>query len=98
MTRHSKRRCVSALAVPALSLGLLAATGGSAGAAELDGARLGVIWAIPFVGVLLSIAVLPLLAARQLIHGHDIPGASMLLIRPAAARQRHHRKHSWCAR
>jgi len=31
-------------------------------AAELDGARLGFAWAIPFIGVLLSIAILPLAA------------------------------------
>jgi Na+/H+ antiporter NhaD/arsenite permease-like protein len=69
MTRHPQRRCVSALAAPALALGLLAATGLPAGAAELDGARLGVVWAIPFVGVLLSIAVLPLMAPA-LWHHH----------------------------
>ncbi|MEY4680312.1 MAG: putative arsenite-anitmonite efflux pump, ArsB family, partial [Pseudomonadota bacterium] len=38
-------------------------------AAELDGARLGFAWAIPFIGVLLSIAILPL-AAPQLWHHH----------------------------
>ncbi|MFM8680824.1 MAG: sodium:proton antiporter, partial [Alphaproteobacteria bacterium] len=38
-------------------------------AAELVGARLGFAWAIPFIGVLLSIAILPL-AAPQLWHHH----------------------------
>jgi Na+/H+ antiporter NhaD/arsenite permease-like protein len=41
----------------------------TASAAELDGARLGVIWSVPFVGILLSIAVLPL-ATPQLWHHH----------------------------
>jgi Na+/H+ antiporter NhaD/arsenite permease-like protein len=34
----------------------------AAGAAELDGRMLGFAWAIPFIGILLSIALLPLLA------------------------------------
>jgi Na+/H+ antiporter NhaD/arsenite permease-like protein len=42
---------------------------GVAQAAELDGARLGFVWAVPFIGVLLSIAVFPLLAP-QLWHHH----------------------------
>jgi Na+/H+ antiporter NhaD/arsenite permease-like protein len=40
-----------------------------AGAGELDGARLGFVWAVPFVGILLSIAILPLLAP-SLWHHH----------------------------
>jgi Na+/H+ antiporter NhaD/arsenite permease-like protein len=40
-----------------------------AGAASLDGAQLGLGWAVPFVGMLLSIALLPLLALR-LWHHH----------------------------
>ncbi|MCS6944055.1 MAG: sodium:proton antiporter [Sutterellaceae bacterium] len=38
-------------------------------AATLDGAQLGLPWALPFVGILLSIALLPLLALR-LWHRH----------------------------
>ena len=34
----------------------------AAGAAEVDGARLNVLWAIPFAGILLSIALMPLIA------------------------------------
>ncbi|MDA9008387.1 sodium:proton antiporter [Alphaproteobacteria bacterium] len=34
----------------------------SAGAPHLDGAQMGLIWAVPFAGVLLSIAILPLVA------------------------------------
>jgi len=32
-----------------------------AGAAEIDGSALGVVWAVPFAGILLSIALMPLL-------------------------------------
>ena len=35
----------------------------------LDGSKLGIAWAVPFVGILLSIAILPL-AAPQLWHHH----------------------------
>ncbi|HSV78623.1 MAG TPA: sodium:proton antiporter [Ramlibacter sp.] len=35
-----------------------------AGAAELDGSRLSPLWAVPFAGILLSIALVPLLAPR----------------------------------
>ncbi|HEU4621235.1 MAG TPA: sodium:proton antiporter, partial [Burkholderiaceae bacterium] len=38
-------------------------------AAELDGARLGLGWTIPFVGILLSIALMPLLAPK-VWHAH----------------------------
>ncbi len=42
---------------------------GAAIAASLDGAALGLMWVVPFVGMLLSIAVLPLVALR-LWHHH----------------------------
>ena len=42
------------IAVPAL------AAGGGGGAPHLDGAELGLIWVIPFAGILLSIAIMPL--------------------------------------
>ena len=38
-------------------------------AADFDGSRLGVIWAMPFAGILLSIALMPL-AAPQFWHHH----------------------------
>jgi Na+/H+ antiporter NhaD/arsenite permease-like protein len=41
----------------------------AAGAASLDGATLGAVWAVPFVGLLLSIAILPL-AAPHMWHHH----------------------------
>ena len=41
---------------------LLALLPGAASAAGFDGARLNVLWAIPFAGILLSIAVMPLIA------------------------------------
>ena len=58
-----RRPCAALLAI-AIALAAPAAM-----AAELDGARLGFAWAIPFIGVLLSIAILPL-AAPQLWHHH----------------------------
>ena len=48
------------LALPAM----LAMCPALAGAAELDGAALGPLWALPFAGILLSIALFPLLAPR----------------------------------
>ena len=42
--------------------GLLMLCPGFAAAAEFDGGRLSIWWAIPFVGILLSIALMPLLA------------------------------------
>ena len=51
---------------PARAVGIAAAAMSPAwtAAAELDGSTLSVAWAIPFAGILLSIAVLPLLAPR----------------------------------
>lgn len=46
-----------------LPIGLLLAASG-ASAAEVDGAALAVWWAIPFAGMLLSIALMPLLATK----------------------------------
>jgi Na+/H+ antiporter NhaD/arsenite permease-like protein len=50
------------LCVAALGLVLLPASASNAAAAEIDGATLGLAWALPFAGVLLSIALFPLLA------------------------------------
>ena len=61
----------------------------SAQAADLDGAGLSLVWALPFAGVLLSIAVLPLLAP-SLWHHHfgKIAGAwALALLLPLAATQ-----------
>ncbi len=59
------RRAALALAV------LLTATPAwaEAGATQLDGKLLGILWVVPFAGMLLSIAVLPL-ATPQLWHHH----------------------------
>jgi Na+/H+ antiporter NhaD/arsenite permease-like protein len=50
-------------AFPLLGLAL-AATSSQAAAADFDGRQLAPIWGVPFAGILLSIAVLPLLAPR----------------------------------
>src|SRR4051794_2029462 len=48
------------LALP--GIGLAAEAGGHGGAPHLDGAEMGLIWVVPFAGILLSIALFPLLA------------------------------------
>ena len=57
-----------------------------ASAAALDGASLGVIWAVPFAGILLSIALFPLLAHHFWEHHHGkIAGFwALLLLLPLA--------------
>lgn len=58
--------CLIALAVFALVplASVLAAATGHSDVPHLDGGELGLFWAIPFVGILLSIAILPLVAAN----------------------------------
>ena len=53
---------VLAASISALLLGTGPALAAGAGAPHLDGAALGLIWCVPFVGILLSIALFPLLA------------------------------------
>jgi Na+/H+ antiporter NhaD/arsenite permease-like protein len=59
----------------------------AASAAEFDGARLGLLWAVPFVGMLLSIALLPLVALRLWHHhyGKIALGWALLTMAPLAA-------------
>ena len=65
----------------------LALAPAAAAAADFDGARLGLPWALPFVGMLLSIAVLPLLALRLWHHhyGKIAVGWALLTMVPLAA-------------
>ena len=53
---------VLAATISALLLGAGPALAAGAGAPHLEGADLGLVWCIPFVGILLSIALFPLLA------------------------------------
>lgn len=53
-----------------LLVGAAAALPASAQAAAFDGAQLAVAWALPFAGILLSIALLPLLAPAFWHHHH----------------------------
>ena len=62
MTMRKARRVIEAAS--ALSLISLLATPAYA-AEALDGSQLGVIWALPFIGMLLSIALGPLVRRRQ---------------------------------
>ena len=56
-------RRVSVLSRPAICLGLLALLSpGLACAADIDGSQLAAWWGLPFAGILLSIAVMPLVA------------------------------------
>jgi Na+/H+ antiporter NhaD/arsenite permease-like protein len=59
----------------------------SAFAAELNGAALGFAWALPFAGILLSIALLPLLAAHFWEHHQGKIAAvwGLLVLAPMAA-------------
>ncbi len=55
--------------------------------AHLDGALLGLAWGLPFAGILLSIALLPLVAARVWHHhfGKIAVGWALAFLLPAAA-------------
>ncbi len=59
----------SRLRTSLLLLGLLLAAASPAHAAALDGSQLSVLWAVPFIGILLSIAIWPL-AGPQFWHHH----------------------------
>ncbi len=69
-------------ALPFLTL----AIAGPAEAASIAGRELGLAWGIPFVGVLLSIALMPLLAGRIWHHhyGKIVAGWTALLLVPLA--------------
>ena len=45
-----------------LALPILMAMSGGAFAADFDGSQLSAVWGVPFAGILLSIALMPLLA------------------------------------
>ena len=68
---------------------LLLLAGGSARAAELDGARLSAWWGLPFAGMLLSIALMPLLLPKVWHHhfGKITAGWVLLLLLPFALTQ-----------
>ena len=86
LPRGSRR--VGAPSLPArLALALSLLCPGVALAAEFDGGRLSVWWAIPFVGILLSIAVLPLLTPRFWHHhfGKVSAAWSLAFLLPFAA-------------
>jgi len=63
-----------------------AASPTAAVAAELDGSRFGLVWSLPFVGILLSIAILPLLAPHLWEHhqGKIAAGWALLVAVPLA--------------
>ena len=57
-------RCIAALSIAAASAFPTGAMAAGAGAPHLDGGQLSLVWIVPFVGILLSIALFPLLAAE----------------------------------
>jgi Na+/H+ antiporter NhaD/arsenite permease-like protein len=75
------------LASRAGALVLFALTGLPAQAAEIDGRALSAAWGVPFAGILLSIALLPLLAPRLWHHhyGKIALGWSLAFVLPFAA-------------
>jgi len=79
-------RLVAVFGRAALAMALLAVPAAAA-AAGFDGARLGLAWGIPFAGMLLSIALLPLLALRLWHHhyGKIALGWALLTLVPLAA-------------
>jgi Na+/H+ antiporter NhaD/arsenite permease-like protein len=82
----SAPRLLRALLRLSLPLLLILAGSAPAHAAEIDGAALGVAWGIPFAGMLLSIAILPL-AAPVIWHHHFgkiAAGWALLLLVPFA--------------
>ncbi|MBX9871002.1 MAG: sodium:proton antiporter [Burkholderiaceae bacterium] len=68
-------------------LALLAACPGLALAADLDGSQLSVLWGVPFAGILLSIAILPLVAPHFWHHhfGKVAAAWSLVFLVPFAA-------------
>uniref|UniRef100_UPI0035B06269 sodium:proton antiporter n=1 Tax=Hylemonella sp. TaxID=2066020 RepID=UPI0035B06269 len=68
-------------------LALLAACPGLALAADLDGSQLSVLWGVPFAGILLSIAILPLVAPLFWHHhfGKVAAAWSLVFLLPFAA-------------
>jgi Na+/H+ antiporter NhaD/arsenite permease-like protein len=56
------------ITVTSLLFGTEIAVAAGAGAPHLDGGQLGLIWALPFAGILLSIAILPLVAPHLWHH------------------------------
>jgi Na+/H+ antiporter NhaD/arsenite permease-like protein len=69
---------VTPIAVAAAALAAALATP-AAHAAQLDATQLGLAWAIPFVGILLSIALFPLLALRVWHHHYGKIAAAWAL-------------------
>jgi hypothetical protein len=82
------------------ALGLGASLFASAArAAEVDGASLGAWWGLPFAGMLLSIALMPLLAPKFWHHhfGKVAAGWALAFMLPFAARTaRARRGRRWC--
>jgi Na+/H+ antiporter NhaD/arsenite permease-like protein len=88
--RQPRRPSPSRQATRLATLGLVAALAslpGLAQAADVDGAQLSAMWGLPFAGVLLSIALLPLMAPQFWHHhfGKITAGWALAFLLPFAA-------------
>ncbi|MEQ1697137.1 MAG: sodium:proton antiporter [Hyphomicrobiaceae bacterium] len=86
MQNYTGRVGVAALTAAIVSLAISDPALAAGSAHELNGTRLGVAWIIPFAGLLLSIAVMPL-AAPQVWHHHYgkiSAGWALLFLLPCA--------------
>lgn len=73
--------------IRALALVLACAVPAIANAADIDGSALSVLWGVPFAGILLSIALMPLLAPAFWHHhfGKVAAGWALAFLLPFAA-------------
>ncbi len=62
------RTCLAVAALGSILVPLTASPSSAADMAHLNGAELGIVWGLPFVGMLLSIALFPLLAPKVWEH------------------------------
>jgi Na+/H+ antiporter NhaD/arsenite permease-like protein len=90
--RTGIRRALAGAAVTACILGapwLAGAARAAEAGAEIDGRALGLVWVVPFAGLLLSIALLPLVLPHfwHRHHGKVAAGWALLYLAPSAALQ-----------
>ena len=82
-----KRHALAATLVVAVAKSALPALAAGPGAPAIDGRHLNLLWIVPFAGILLSIAVMPLVAPSFWHHhfGKVSAGWALLVIVPFAA-------------
>ncbi|NDH60682.1 MAG: sodium:proton antiporter [Alphaproteobacteria bacterium] len=82
-----KRHALAAMLAVAVAISALPALAAGPGAPAIDGRHLNLLWIVPFAGILLSIAVMPLAAPSFWHHhfGKVSAGWALLVIVPFAA-------------